>query len=103
MGPFATFFLHLLAAKIIEPGTTAVSLNMLTDVSVASAPITDQPLIYEAVGTVKAGISSDLASKLLGTQEKLALATYERYRDLKKQDLISAQNFEEREARPLYY
>jgi len=32
-------------------------------------------------------------------QEKLALATYERYQNLKKQELISTQNFEEREAR----
>jgi multidrug resistance efflux pump len=68
------------------------------DASVETARMTDQPLIYEAVGTVKAGITSNLASKLLGTQEKLALATYKRYRDLKKQYLISAQNFEDREA-----
>ena len=147
-------FSSFACSEKIEPGTTAESPNMVTGVSVASATITDQPLIYEAVGTVQAGISSDLASKLLGTveavrvregdrvkkgdvliimdqrqvragvrkaeaglseakkaltaatsardaaraQEKLALATYERYRDLKKQDLISAQNFEEKEA-----
>ena len=147
-------FSSFACSEKIEPGTTAESPNVVTGVSVASATITDQPLIYEAVGTVQAGISSDLASKLLGTveavrvregdrvkkgdvliimdqrqvragvrkaeaglseakkaltaaisardaaraQEKLALATYERYRDLKKQDLISAQNFEEKEA-----
>ena len=147
-------FSSFACSEKIEPGTTAESPNVVTGVSVASATITDQPLIYEAVGTVQAGISSDLASKLLGTveavrvregdrvkkgdvliimdqrqvragvrkaeaglseakkaltaaisardaaraQEKLALATYERYRDLKKQDLISAQNYEEKEA-----
>lgn len=147
-------FSSFACSEKIEPGTTPQSPNVVTGVSVASARIIDQPLIYEAVGTVQAGISSDLASKLLGTveavrvregdrvkkgdvlvimdqrqvragvrkaeaglseakkaltaaisardatkaQEKLALATYERYRDLKKQDLISAQNFEEKEA-----
>ena len=37
------------------------------DVSVEIARMIDRPLIYEAIGTVKAGITSDLASKLLGT------------------------------------
>lgn len=139
----------------IEPGTSSKSPPVVMDISVETARMTDQPLIYEAVGTVKAGITSNLASKLLGTvesvrvregdrvkkgdtliimdqrqvkagvnkaeaglseaknaltaaisardaakaQKKLALATYERYRTLKKQDLISAQNFEEKEAR----
>jgi hypothetical protein len=60
--------------------------------------MTDRHLIYEAAGTVKAEIITNLTDKLLGTQEKLVLATQKRYRDLKKQDLISAQNFEEKEA-----
>jgi multidrug efflux pump subunit AcrA (membrane-fusion protein) len=139
----------------IEPGTTTQSPPVVKDVPVATAQMTDQPIIYEAVGTVRAGIRSNLASKLLGTieaihvregdrvkqgdtlvlidqrqvnaalrmaeaslseakkaltaaisasdaaraSEKLALATYERYLNLKKDDSISAQEFDEIEAR----
>ena len=148
-------FLQFACSEKIEPGTTTESPPVVKGVSVATAIITDQPLIYEAVGTVKAGISSNLASKLLGTIEavrvregdrvkkgdvliimdqrevkavvrkakaglsearktldatisardaaradkKLAFATYKRYQNLKKKDLISAQVFEEKEAR----
>ncbi|MBW1798237.1 MAG: efflux RND transporter periplasmic adaptor subunit, partial [Deltaproteobacteria bacterium] len=138
----------------IEPGTAKKSPPVVKDVSVSTARITDQPIIYEAVGTVQAGISSKLSSKLLGTvdsirvregdrvkkgevliildqrqvkaqvrkaeaglaeagkaltaaisardaaaaQKKLSFATYERYRDLKNQAMVSAQIFEEKEA-----
>ena len=138
----------------IEPGTAKKSPPVVKDVTVATARMTDQALIYEAVGTVQAGISSKLSSKLLGTvesirvregdrvkkgealivldqrqvkaqvrkaeaglaearkaltaamsavdaagtQKKLSRATYERYRELKKQALVSAQLFEEKEA-----
>jgi RND family efflux transporter MFP subunit len=138
----------------IEPGTARKSHPVIKDVRVATARMTDQPLIYEAVGTVQAGISSKLSSKLLGTvesirvregdrvkkgdaliildqrqvkaqvrkaeaglaetrkalnaaisaregaaaQKKLSSATYERYRDLKEQAMVSAQIFEEKEA-----
>ncbi len=122
---------------------------------VATVQMTDQPIIYEAVGTVRAGIRSNLASKLLGTvevihvregdlvkqgdtlvlidqrqvnaghrraeaslsetrkgltaaianraaaqaTERLGLATYERYLNLKKDDSVSMQEFDEVEAR----
>jgi multidrug efflux pump subunit AcrA (membrane-fusion protein) len=115
----------------------------------------DQPIIYEAVGTVRAGIKSNLSSKLLGTveamhvregdrvkqgdtlvvidqrqvsaglreaeaglseakeglaaaisnrdaaraSEELALATYERYVNLKRDDSVSVQEFDEVESR----
>ena len=62
-------FLPLACSEKIEPGTTAKPPKVVMDVRVATARITDEPLIYEAVGTVKAGISSKLASKLLGTVE----------------------------------
>ncbi len=138
----------------IEPGTAKKSHPVVKGVNVKTARMTDQPVIYEAVGTVLAGISSKLSSKLLGTvesirvregdrvkkgealitldqrqvkaqvrkaeaglaeagkaltaaisareaaaaQKKLSFATYERYRDLKKQAMVSAQVFEEKEA-----
>jgi RND family efflux transporter MFP subunit len=138
----------------IEPGTAKKLSPLVKGVTVATARMTDQPLIYEAVGTVQAGISSKLSSKLLGTvesirvregdrvkkgealiildqrqvkdqvhmaeaglaearkalngaisaregaaaQKKLSFATYERYRDLKEQAMVSAQVFEEKEA-----
>jgi RND family efflux transporter MFP subunit len=138
-----------------EPGTTSKSPPVVKDVSVTTARINDQPLIYEAVGTVQAGIKSSLDSKLLGTieavhvregdrvkkgdtlllidqrqvnaglrgaegglseakeglaaaksnsdaaraSEKLALATYERYLNLKSDDSVSVQEFDEVEAR----
>jgi RND family efflux transporter MFP subunit len=138
----------------IEPGTAKKLPLLVKGVTVATARMTDQPLIYEAVGTVQAGISSKLSSKLLGTvesirvregdrvkkgealiildqrqvkdqvhmaeaglaearkalnaaisdregaaaQKKLSFATYERYRDLKEQAMVSAQVFEEKEA-----
>ena len=154
---FALFmlFFPLACSDKIEPGTTKESHPVLKDVPVATAQMTDQPIIYEAVGTVQAGIRSNLSSKLLGTieaihvregdrvkqgdtlvlidqrqvnaglrkaeaglseakkgltaaisasdaaraSEKLALATYERYTNLKKDDSISAQEFDEVEAR----
>ncbi len=138
----------------IEPGTAKKLPPLVKGVTVATARMTDQPLIYEAVGTVQAGISSKLSSKLLGTvesirvregdrvkkdevliildqrqvkdqvrkaeaglaearkelnaaisareaaasQKKLSFATYERYRDLREQAMVSAQVFEEKEA-----
>ena len=154
---FALFmlFFPLACGDKIEPGTTTQSPPVVKDVPVAIAQMTDQPIIYEAVGTVQPGIRSNLASKLLGTieaihvregdrvkqgdtlvlidqrqvnaalrmaeaslseakkgltaaisasdaaraSEKLALATYERYLKLKKDDSISAQEFDEIEAR----
>lgn len=139
----------------IEPGTTESSHPVIKGLSVATAHITDQPRFYDAVGTVRAGISSDLASKLLGAvrevkvregdrvkkgdvlvvidqrqvkadvrkaeaglsaakktlvsvtstrdvagaEEKLALATYKRYRKLKEKNMVSLQVFEEMETR----
>jgi len=145
----------LACGEKIEPGTAEKSAELVKDVSVATARMTDQPRIYEAVGTVKAGISSSLGSKLLGTveeirvregdlvrkgdvlilidqrqvesearwaeaglaeakkalaaaistrnaaqaSEKLALATYERYMNLRKDDSVTMQEFDEVEAR----
>jgi multidrug efflux pump subunit AcrA (membrane-fusion protein) len=62
-------FLPLACGDEIEPGTTTQAPPVVSNVKIASAHVTDQPVIYEAVGTVQAGITSDLASKLLGTVE----------------------------------
>jgi len=153
---FALFILlfSLGCGEKTEPGTTSESPPVVKDVAVTTARMTDQPLIYEAVGTVQAGIKSNLASKLLGTikavqvregdrvkkgdtlllidqrqvnaglrraeaslsearkglaaakfnseaaraSAKLGLATYERYLNLKRDDSVSVQEFDEVEA-----
>ena len=138
-----------------EPGTSSEAPPVVRGVPVTTARITDQPLMYEAVGTVQAGIKTSLASKLLGTveviqvregddvkkgdtlvlidqrevnaelrkaeaslaeakkglaaaksnsdaaraSEKLALATYERYLNLKRDNSVSIQEFDEIEGR----
>ncbi len=148
-------FFSLACGDKIEPGTSKESPPVVKDVPVATASMTDQPIIYDAVGTVQAGIRSNLSSKLLGTiedihvregdqvkqgdilvlidqrqvnaghskaeaglseakkglaaaisnrdaaraSEELALATYERYLNLKRDDSVSVQEFDEMEAR----
>jgi len=139
----------------IEPGTTANPSPLIRDVVVQTAQLTEQPVIYEAVGTIQAGSTIHLSSKLMGAVEKievregdqvkegetlvvidprqveagllqaeaglgeakkglaaalssrdsavsaerLARSTYERYLNLKKQDSVSPQEFDEVEAR----
>ena len=55
----------------IEPGNTARAPLVVKGLSLETAQIKDKPLIYEAVGTVKAGISSKLAAKVLGNVEEI--------------------------------
>jgi RND family efflux transporter MFP subunit len=62
-------FLPLACSDEIEPGTTTTTSPVVSDVPVGTVHMTDQQVMYEAVGTVQAGIVSDLASKLLGTVE----------------------------------
>jgi multidrug efflux pump subunit AcrA (membrane-fusion protein) len=50
----------------IEPGVQKQAPPVVKDVSVSVARMEEKPLIYEGVGTVTAGISSNLAAKLLG-------------------------------------
>ncbi len=139
----------------IEPGTVKVSRPLVTGLPLETAHMVSQPLLYEAVGTVQAGITSNLAAKSMGTVENIAVregdqvrkgeilitldqrqakaelrrasavfseaeqaftaaisardgaranadlaaATYERYRSLKREDSVSAQEFDEVEAR----
>ena len=153
--PILLLIFLLSCSDKIEPGTTKGSHPVIRDVSVTTAHITEQPHFYDAVGTVRAGISSNLASKLLGTieavkvregdhvkkgdvlvvidqrqvkadvrkaeaglsaakktlasvtssrdaaraEEKLALATYKRYKQLMEKNMVSLQVFEEVETR----
>ena len=58
---------------------------VVKDVSLEIARMTEQPLIYEAVGTVRAGITSNLDSKLLGTIEDIRVREGDR---VKKGDTL---------------
>jgi len=64
------FFL-LSCGEKIEPGTSTKTPPVVKDVTVETARMTEQPVFYEAVGTVRAGITSNLDSKLLGTIEDI--------------------------------
>ena len=57
----------------IEPGTVKTSGPVVTGVQLETARIVSQPLIYEAVGTVQAGITSNLAAKIMGTVETIGV------------------------------
>ncbi|MEW6667802.1 MAG: efflux RND transporter periplasmic adaptor subunit [Thermodesulfobacteriota bacterium] len=139
----------------IEPGRTAQKSTGVHKTAVDTAAMVERPEVLEAVGTVRAGASIHLSSKLMGTivkvhvregdrvsegntlividprqvdarfrqaeaglaearkgleanrasmeaaasSERLARATYERYLNLKKEDSVSAQEFDEVEAR----
>jgi multidrug efflux pump subunit AcrA (membrane-fusion protein) len=141
--------------ETIEPGTTSKTPPVVQNVVVETAAIKEYPVLYEAVGTVQAGATVNLASKLMGTIEKvkvregdrvktgdvlividqrqvdagyrqaeaglaeakkafdgavssrdaalaserLARATYDRYENLRKEESVSAQEFDEVEAR----
>jgi len=149
------FFFQAGCGEKIEPGTTSQTPPVVKDVEVGTAAIKEYPVLYEAVGTVQAGATVNLASKLMGTIEKvkvregdqvktgdvlvvidqrqvdagyrqaeanlaeakkaldasmssreaalaserLSRATYDRYLNLQKQDSVSAQEFDEVEAR----
>lgn len=139
----------------IEPGTAADLSPVVQNLAVETAQLTKEPVIYEAVGTIQAGSTIQLSSKLMGAVEKievregdevkagqtlviidprqveagllqaeaglgeakkglaaalssrdtaasaerLARTTYERYLNLKKEDSVSPQEFDEVEAR----
>lgn len=53
-------------SKKIEPGTTPKAAGPAVAVEVANARITVQPVLYEAVGTVKARLSATVSSKMMG-------------------------------------
>lgn len=63
-------FTHSCKEKI-EPGTKETSPAVLSGVKIIKSNLSSLPLSYTAVGTIKAGISSKLGSKLLGTIEEI--------------------------------
>ncbi len=72
----------------IEPGTTESSPPVLSGVTVSRATPTAIPLIYTAVGTVKAGISSKLGSKVMGVVKELYVREGDRVKRGQKLILI---------------
>jgi len=69
----------------IEPGTTEKKEALVVKVSLAVAELTQQPFLYEAVGTVTARTASTVSSKLMGVIQ----AVHVREGDLvKKGDLL---------------
>ena len=73
----------------IDPGTTAGEPKVIKGVSIRAVRMTDQPVIYEAVGTVTAGISSVLSSKLLGAVEEIRVREGDQ---VKKGDVLIVQD-----------
>jgi multidrug efflux pump subunit AcrA (membrane-fusion protein) len=69
----------------IEPGTVKVSRPVVTGLQLETARIVSQPLIYDAVGTVQAGITSNLAAKLMGSLERIAVREGD---EVKKGDIL---------------
>jgi RND family efflux transporter MFP subunit len=57
----------------IEPGTVKISRPVVAGVRLQTARVASQPLVYEAVGTVQAGITSNLAAKVIGAVETIAV------------------------------
>ena len=80
---FALFMLllPLACSDKIEPGTTTESPPVVKNVPVATARMVDRPIIYEAVGTVQAGITSNLGSKLVGTVEAIHVREGDRVKE----------------------
>ncbi|MBW1982348.1 MAG: efflux RND transporter periplasmic adaptor subunit [Deltaproteobacteria bacterium] len=154
---FALLLLGCGCSDKIEPGTAEVQHPLVTGVQIATVRLESQPVIYNAVGTVRAGITSSLAAEVMGTVKavevregdqvkaggilirldqrqaraqlrevratlseaeqalraafsardqarstaQLAAATYHRYQSLKQEESVSAQEFDEVEARYL--
>ena len=85
---FSILLLVLFASNCgekIEPGTSTQTPPVIKNVKVQTARMTEQPVFYEAVGTVRAGIKSNLDSKLLGTIEDIRVREGDR---VKKGDTL---------------
>ncbi len=54
----------------IEPGTTSTSPGPAVATMVTAVHQADQPIVYEAVGTVKARLSATVSSKLMGVIQR---------------------------------
>ena len=70
IGPLVLLLVVVMSAACgqkIEPGTTGQGDQTSVKAEVAAAQITEQPFMYEAVGTVTARTASTISSKLMGT------------------------------------
>jgi RND family efflux transporter MFP subunit len=67
------FFMSILTQGCdkIEPGNIARSPASTSKLAVAEVQVTRQPVIYEAMGTIRARMSSVIGSKLMGTVSKI--------------------------------
>src|SRR5512136_3478472 len=65
------FFFQAGCGEKSEPGTTSQTPPVVKNVEVGTAAIKEYPVLYEAVGTIQAGATVNLASKLMGTIEKV--------------------------------
>ena len=92
----ALVFLIAACGEKIEPGTSAVSRPMVTGVRLATARVISRPLAYEAVGTVAASTTSNLAAKVMGTVERIAVREGDQ---VKKGDLLLTLDDREAKAR----
>lgn len=66
-----TMLLLSACSEEIEPGNVTISPQVVKISRMEEARIARVPLTFEAVGTVKAGISSNLSSKILGNVREL--------------------------------
>lgn len=57
----------------IEPGTTGTGPSLTVKAAVAVAAISNQPFVYEALGTITAQAASTLSSKITGTVTVVAV------------------------------
>lgn len=57
----------------IQPGTTHPASTAVVKAVIATAHLTNQPLIYEAVGTVAARTASTISSKIMGTVKTITV------------------------------
>ena len=69
----------------IEPGTAKISRPVVSAVRLQTARLAKQPLVYEAVGTVQAGITSNLAAKHIGAVENIGVREGD---EVKKGDIL---------------
>ncbi len=82
---FSVLFTVVACGNAIEPGTTAKTSPDVIKAPVAEAKVTQQPLVYEAVGTVIARTASTISSKLMGVVQAVHVREGDR---VKRGDLL---------------
>lgn len=89
LGRMLTIYLLMVAliscSDKIEPGNTEINELAVIKAPVAVAELTQQPFLYEAVGTVTARTASTISSKLMGVVQMVHVREGDR---VKKDDLL---------------